>query len=316
MQLRRNIPVLFLIWIFMAAWLPQASAAEPGKEPAASEGAPGTTGQPAAQAEKEEQAPNPDPRVIVGTQPKFPLKSELLASIDDSDSALKDGDNIDRKTGFLELDLGPLEEVLVALRGCSQEYLKANIKDVTFKQLMLASESPKYRGCVVKRVGILEVFKKMDLSPNLSGITELWRGQISNNAGEIVSFQCIEPLPPDIKVDQPVKLIGIFMQRYSYLNRRAGEMLTLSPLVFIRRLEPYDEVKQVTASNSPISNFVAILACIIIGGGIVAWCFMRYKDRVVADNYFSRLKAEREGPKGYFSKPTTHKQAEKKKPQA
>ena len=308
----RNIAILLLAGGGVTAWAEEAPAPEATKEKAAETTAPAGEGKETPATTAELLMKNDDPKAVIGTPPGFPLKSENISSIDDSDDALRDGSNVDKNTGFLEIDLAPMEEVLVALRACSQEYLTANVnKEIEYKHLTRPADAPKYRGNVVKFVGKLEIFKATEVSPNMSGLTQLWRGQISNSHNQIITFRCLEPLSEKIKIGQPVKLIGIYLQRYSYLNRRAGEMLTVSPLLFVRRIEPYTEITQITGGNNPMSNTVAVLLFIIIGIAIVAWFYMRSKEKVAGGNYFTRLKAEREGPKGVFPRPPPNKPGKK-----
>ncbi|MFH0940207.1 MAG: hypothetical protein V1899_13145, partial [Planctomycetota bacterium] len=173
--------------------------------------------------------------------------------------------------------------------------------DINFKSMMRDKTSKQCRGQVVKVVGILESFKKV-IIPNTSGVTNLWRGQTSGS-GQIISFRSLEPLPDGIKVGDPVELAGIFMQRYAYLNRIPGEKLTISPLIFARRLEAYTDIKQTTSGSNAMSNPVAIILFVFIGLAAAAWCYMRAKDKTTRSNYFTQLKAAKEGPQGLFPKP-------------
>lgn len=272
-----------------------APAAEPDKPAAEKKEAPGET----PKAEKKEEAATEDPTAVVGTPPEFPLKSDTFKSIDDRYESI--GDNIDRDTGMMEMDISPMEAVLIGLRASSLEHLIANIdKEATFKHLMKTPEQ--YRGHVCRLAGILESFKEVKI-PNSSGVVNLYRGNVSNAYGQIVTFRSLEPLPAGLKTGQAVQLTGIFLQRFAFLNRDAGEKLTWTPLVCVRRIEPFTDFKTATSGNNPMSNTLAVILFIFIGIATAAFLYMRSKEKVARGNYFTQMKEAKHGAQGVFPKP-------------
>jgi hypothetical protein len=278
---------------------PSKAEAAPGAEAPKADPAPAAGGTPA--------DPN-DPTVVSGDVPKYPLESKNYSII--IDDYEKIGDNFNRSTGEMELDFAPMDDVMTAIRGSSQEHLAKSIEpDVTFKMLM--KEPEKYRGHVVKLVGLLAPVRK-------SGFAQFYKGQITNSNGQIVSFRSLEPLPQGMKEGQPVQLVGVFLQRYCYLNQEPGEKLTWTPLLFVRRVEPYNDMKNFNASQSPMSNAAAIIVFIFVSLGAAAYMYSRMKYKVAAANHFTRMKTEKEGPQNNIfprRSATPRKPPEKKKPE-
>lgn len=240
-----------------------------------------------------------DPTKIVGAPPKFPLESTKYNLIEDGYEPQKVAENFDRDKGQMEMEYGPMEDILVALRASSQEHLKKNVNlDITFNMLM--KESEKYRGEVVRFEGILAEMKEINATPNLSGFDKLWKGQTTSALGPIISFRCVEPLPPNVKVGEPVAITGIFMKRFCYLNREPGEKLTWTPLIFVRRIEPYSPIARKVTSDSSMGNTIGISIFVFVGLCAAAWCYSRMKSKTTGTNHFSNLKAEKEGKGGFF----------------
>ena len=252
----------------------------------------------AAEGEKKDPTAANDPKKIEGTPPVFPIKSERYGQIDDSYENIVNN----MYENQMDIEYGAMEDMLVALRASSQEHIQKNLDEkLTYKNLM--SDPQKYRGSVVRINGILEEFKETRVTPNMSGLGTVFKGQTSNTFGQVVSFRCVEPLPDGLKVGQPVQLVGIFLQRYAYLNRLPGEKLTWTPLLFVRRVEPYTDIKQATSGPNPMSNGTAIIIFLFIGAAAAVWCYSRMKVRAVGGNHFSRIKAEKQGPAGNFPRP-------------
>ncbi|HYF51007.1 MAG TPA: hypothetical protein VEJ63_16460 [Planctomycetota bacterium] len=262
-----------------------------------------------------------DPKTVHGKIPEFPLKSDKYDIIDDSyDNILN---NFDNDRGEMEMEYGPMEDIMVALRATPQEELHKHINnEATFRKLMKTPEQ--FRGHVVKLVGILADTqggpKSRDFlregypaTPNLSGFRRVYKGQTTNANGEIVSFRSMEPLPEGIKPGQPVQLVGIFMKRFCYLNRESGRKVTWTPIVFVRRIEPYAAAEEISQTGSTATNLAALVVFLFIGGGAAAYFYSRMKYKAAAANYFTRLKNDREGgPQGIFPR----KNPPKKKPAA
>jgi hypothetical protein len=245
-----------------------------------------------------------DPKSIIGKPPAFPLPQDKFDSIEDGIDQATLSDNFNRKTGEMEIDLFPMETVLLALRASTQEHLEANIDaSITYEELMRNPE--KYRGKVVRLIGKLEYLSEKEIMSNMAGVKKLWRGQLSNGQGNIITFRSLEPMPEDVKKGRAVELVGIFLQRYAYLNQAAGEQIQITPLVFARSLKRYTELSEAVApASNPMNHPVVIIIFIVLGAAIVFYCANRAKVRSRMSNKFSRLKEEREGPEGNFPSAT------------
>jgi hypothetical protein len=240
-----------------------------------------------------EQAILDDPKSIIGPPPTFPLKQDIFSSIEDDDEHLSN--NIDRKTGEMELDLFPMEAMLHALRASTQEHLEANIaKDVTYDDLMRNPD--KYRGQVVRLTGILQQVGDNGIFTNTAGVKKLWRGYVSNGQNNIITFRSLEPLPPELEKGRNVELVGIFLQRYAYLNRYPGEKVTWAPMLFCRTLKPHKVIQP--AGPNPMNSPLAIIVFVVLSILAVFYCYNRSKLKGggIIPNKFSRMKAERAGP--------------------
>ena len=148
------------------------------------------------------------------------------------------------------------------------------------------------------------VFGKLQiLDETRAGQIKIWKGQTSNSMGQIVSFRLIDPPPPNLEVGRFVKMTGIFMKRYAYLNRHAGEKLTWTPLIYVRSLEPQVETDPSAGSNS-MTKITSIGISILVTLGLLAYFYGRMQEKTVRGNYFTRLKQERSGkPQGKFPRP-------------
>jgi hypothetical protein len=254
-----------------------------------------------------------DPTVLQGDPPAFPLKSDNYNLIMDDYNKY----DFNNDTKEMEMEYSTMEDLMVALRASSQEHLVNNLdKDVTFKMLM--KEPEKYRGHVVKLIGLLAPVKEARPTPNLSGFNKIYKGQITNSNGNIVSFRSMEPLPAGLKKGDAVQVVGIFMKRYCYLNQEPGEMLTWTPLLFVRRVEPYNDFKNFTATQSPMSNAAAIIVFIFVSLAAAGYLYSRMKYKVAAANHFTRMKNEKDGPTNnvFPRKSVTPRKPPPKKPDA
>jgi hypothetical protein len=251
-----------------------------------------------------EQALLDDPKSIIGTPPVFPVKATCFEDIQDDEDNL--GNNFNRTTGEMELDLPALEAVLKALRASTQAHLEANVSPkVLYKDLH--TKPGEHRGQVVRLQGVLKRIGEKTFPACPAGAKKLWRGEISNAQGNITSFYMLEPLPPGLTKEQSVEMVGIFLQRFSFLNRGAGEKVTWAPLVFARSIKRYSPIEEAASASNPMNSPGAIVVFIILGVGAALYCYSRSKLRTGNSNKFSRLKAEKEGPPGNFPSPGSAK---------
>jgi len=267
-----------------------------------------------------------DPKTISGTPPEFPLKSSRFDTIDDSYE--HHADNFDHSRNEMEMPFGAMEDIMLAIRASTHEHLVKNIdEEAKFRKLMKTPEQ--FRGHVVKLIGVLAdtqggprnrdfLHEGYPATLNLSGFERVYKGQTTNANGEIISFRSMEPVPADMKPGQSVQLIGIFMMRYCYLNRDAGKMLTWTPMVFVRRVVPYTQMKEFSSTDNPMSNTAVIVVFLFVGGGAAAYFYSRMKYKTRSANRFTRMKEEKEqgqGAQGFFPRPPPSKKpAVKKKP--
>jgi hypothetical protein len=232
-----------------------------------------------------------DPSGIAGEPPKFPLSCESFKRVLDS---------YDEQEEAMLVNADAMEDILVALRGSSSKYLQANIdKEATYRKLMKEPES--FRGHVVELIGVLQKVDEQQgvmskkIGQNKSGLTRLWQGVTSNTQGQIVSFLSVEPLSPDIQAGKAVRLVGVFQQRFAYVNRQPGDKLTWSPLLFVRTLERYVEIEQTTSGSNLMNNPAGIVIFILVTICSIAYYYSRVKGKAIQGNYFTQKKMERSG---------------------
>ena len=203
-------------------------------------------------------APAETPARAAGALPKYPLTCDSFGAIEDSFDNISENMNTYKEE--VELELGPMTDILEALQASPQEYLRKNIDyDATFSKMM--NNPAKYRGHIVRLAGVLKRFSETRI-----GAVKIWKGQTANIQGQIISFRSLEPLPPKIEMGKPVELVGIFMQRFGYLDDQPGDRIRLTPLIYIRRLEHFVEEGE---GSSPMDNFIlslSIIACLGFGG--------------------------------------------------
>lgn len=219
----------------------------------------------------------------VGKGPKFPLESEWFIHIAD---IMPDDKNVGDVEEAQQLELHALEDILIALQASSDAHLKASItpSEALFKSLMRGAE--KFRGHVVQRRGLLEVSERFPIPDNKSGISELYRGQISSIYGEIFTFLSIERPNPDL-IKHPARLTGVFMKRYAYKNRLAGEKQTWTPLLIVKNVEAYSESD---APATPMSNLakMAIVMVVVLLLGRLAFRVTSVQAKTARGNPFGR----------------------------
>ena len=211
----------------------------------------------------------------------FPLQSEFFQYVLDNQAE-------DQKEAQ-QIELNAMKDILAALKGASEEQLTAAINPkATFRELMLRPEQ--YRGHVVRTRGLLKFSEVPKHISEAAGV-QLYRGQIANMMGEIVTY--ISLTPPESSKDLPVRLTGIFLKRYAYLNEQEGEKLTWTPLVFVKRVEPYGEDQEYPKA-SPLSYLLIGVVVFVF----IAWFGFRVSryntSRVVKNNPFTKKKRELE----------------------
>jgi hypothetical protein len=184
--------------------------------------------------------------------PVFPLQSEFFQYVVDSQSEADDQDCA------MKLEFHALQDILLALKASPENHLHQSVTPgVDFREMMLRGE--KHRGCVVQARGLLEHFERFPVGENKSGIDVMYRGQISNMMGQLHTFFSVEEPPADL-LKKPVRITGVFMKRYAFKNRMAGEKLTWTPAVFVKAVQPYSEEEEAAAAGyKPLSGKNALM---------------------------------------------------------
>ena len=295
-----------LILNLLAASLQAGEDAAPAPEPKAA--APSTdeaAKTPPEKAAEQKAAPT-------GPLPKFPVESEFFEMVFDSNEPEDSWEN----NAIQQIEMQPAADILVALKASTQEHLTKHIsQDIKYKELMKTPD--KFRGQVVQVRGLLEIFQKFPIPENKSGLTEVWRGQISNINGQIYTFFSVD-MPDKNLIKKPVRLTGVFLKRYAYKNRLEGEKLTWTPAIFVNYVEAFSE-NDVYKGKSPMSGLTALIVAVLV---LLVAARIGYKYVVMKNkpqtNYFSKLKRRKEGPVGKFPrmKPAPSKKEEAPKPSA
>lgn len=233
------------------------------------------------------------PPVAPAGMPQFPLKSEYFGMVVDSQTSLEDQQEAQ------QIEANAMNDILKAISQSSDEHLVASVNQkAKFVELMLRAEQ--YRGHVVQIRGLLESSETMKVGENPAGVQRVYMGQISNLMGQIVTF--VSLTPPEATEKLPVRLTGVFLKRYAYLNRREGDKLTWTPLVFVKRVEPYSEEdeRQKAGQASTLSYILSGAAFFVFAAWFVFRLSRYTSNRKMKDNPFSRKKkqlAEREAEK-------------------
>ncbi|HYG78499.1 MAG TPA: hypothetical protein VEK08_26095 [Planctomycetota bacterium] len=220
--------------------------------------------------------------------PKFPLQSEWFSHVADQLPDEKSYGDVDEAQ---QIEMHAMEDIFVALKNSTDEHLKKNVREIenkmSFKTLM--REAEKYRGSVIQLRGLLENFERFPIPDNQSGVNAPYRGQISNISGHIFSFLSIEK-PSQELLKRPVRLTGIFLKRYAYKNRLAGEKLTWTPLVLVKSVEPFSEAQ--AATDSSMSKTTKLFIAIFVIGVFVRIVYRmnKLKSRAAAGNPFTKTK--------------------------
>ena len=229
--------------------------------------------------------------------PKLPVKSDGFEFIQD--------DEADTRRPLEKLSM---LDILEALRNSTPEHLAAHVeKAADFRKLFL--HPAEHRGQVVAFTGTYRYrySDPLEFDDENGKAVKLDRGQISTG-GQLISVVSLEPFPETMKPGQPVHMTGIFMKRFAYINdKKPGTFTTLTPLVFVKRLEPFAEEEPST--NTGV--FVGYIIFLLVGIGFFLIYSARKDSFVRRSNYFRNLKNANSGKetlfptgkKGPFQKP-------------
>ncbi|MCY3021283.1 MAG: hypothetical protein NTW87_19895 [Planctomycetota bacterium] len=231
-------------------------------------------------------------------RPTYPLKSEYFKDVIDPQA----GEDVEEA---MKLEVHATQEVIAALKASPEEYLKESLTpEVTFRKLMRTPEQ--FRGHVVQVRGLLEFCERFPVPDDWADTSPLYRGQISTMTGEMYTFFALERPPAEL-MKKPVRLTGIFLKRYAYKNRLAGEKLTWSPAVFIHNVEQYSEA-DTGPGKAPMELKTALLIAIFLLFIVVrvAFGYVRMKNKNARENPFVRMKGGK-GIASPFPKPGSKK---------
>ncbi len=229
--------------------------------------------------------------------PVFPITSPDFADIDDEKAIPYDGSA--PEATFYRKDM--LRKLIPALQNSTQEHLKANIdKNATFKKIFNHPEE--FRGHVVQFESTLKfIYEHPDTVTDDKGNTiSLARGHASTSY-QPITYLSLEPLPDGIKIDDPVLVTGIFLQRFAYENRNMpGRELTWTPLIVCKKLE-----RMVVKEEPPTSNAYIIgdVVFAMVAVGLLLLYANRQSGRVIRSNVFTRIKSQRDGGDRQFPGP-------------
>jgi hypothetical protein len=258
------------------------SAEEPAPSEKKDAAAPEKKEEPATPAADKKEAPAAAvEKKPAGPPPAYPLKSEWFSQVADLMPDDKQGGDVDEAQ---QVEQHALMDVLTALQASSDQHLKNSVdNEAKFRPLMMEAE--KFRGHVVQVRGTLEVSERFPLPENSLGISEVYRGQLSNITGQIYSFICIERPSPEL-MKHPVRVTGVFLKRYAFKNRLAGTKLTWTPLVIARNVKEFSEADVPTRWSSMTSLLVGLLCLLLVARILMSFRTMR--QRQARDNPFTR----------------------------
>lgn len=231
-----------------------------------------------------------------GAAPAFPLTSKYFDKIDDGFQSAEE------QAELVEIPLEAMGDILAALKNSSDEHVRESL-DASANFKLLMKDPQKYRGHVVELAGVLRFIRKVGLENNVSGVTEAWQGQISNADGFITTFISMEPLSEDMKINQGVRVTGVFLKRYGYLNREPGEKLQICPLIFVKHLEPWSELRHTTVERSWSMIILDALLALLAVAVLIGLLYSRSMNKTKAANVFTKKKERAKPPEGNFPKP-------------
>ena len=151
-------------------------------------------------------------------------------------------DGMDEPEEAMGLDPVSTAAILESLKNCTAEYLREKSEAITFKKLM--TDPKPYRGHALTVSGVLKFTDKIKMPASIKGAPPvMYQGILANGKQELYMFLSEEPIPADIKEGTGVRVSGIFLKRFAYVNRMAGEMATWAPLLFVCKVEKYSELE-------------------------------------------------------------------------
>ncbi|MGD0088537.1 MAG: hypothetical protein ABSE73_01330 [Planctomycetota bacterium] len=237
---------------------------------------------PAAGADKKEAAAPGAKTESAPGLPAFPLKSEFFQYVLDKSEDDEEA---------MQLEFHALEDILVALQASTAAHLQENVSpaiqtETAYRDLMKNPDT--YRGHVVQLRGVLELVERFPVPDNRSGLEALYRGQLSTMTGKLYTFFSIQRPPPEL-MKRPARITGVFLKRYAFKNRLAGEKLTWTPAVIVRDVEAYSEA-DAPPTRDPISNTTAMLIAVFLAFIVVRviFEFRRQKAKAVRENPFQQ----------------------------
>jgi hypothetical protein len=225
--------------------------------------------------------------------PTFPIQSDEFNAIHDG---MEDEDE-DDNTAAKHYNPYAVLDVIPALRASTPQHLAANVDkqgSYTFAGFKKLFNHPvQFRGHVVQFDGTVKfLYEKPSVLTENGNNIELARGLVSTSY-QPVSFLSLAPLPAKLKVGDSVRVTGIFVQRFAYINQEMpGLKLTWTPLIVIQKLEPI-EIKE-----EPPTSMAWFIGYIVFGMVAVALVLTRLSSKrgmVERSNVFRRMRIQREG---------------------
>jgi hypothetical protein len=151
-------------------------------------------------------------------------------------------DNMDEPDEAMGLDPISTQAVLETLKQCTSEYLREKSETITFKKLM--TDPGPYRGHAITVSGVFQYQNELKMPSQIKGAPpKMYQGILATGKKEVYTFLSLEPFPAELKPGVGVRVSGIFLKRFCFVNRMAGEMATWSPLLFVVRAEKYSELE-------------------------------------------------------------------------
>ncbi|QDT92052.1 hypothetical protein [Gimesia algae] len=154
--------------------------------------------------------------------------------------------------------------------------------------VVVMTESPKYRGTLMKVKGQLKRLKALPVEENKYGVQSIYEGWFfSKDSGTHPWRVICTQLPPGIPMgdnlsDMPeVQITGYYFKKYGYASA-AGKLQT-APLLIARQIRWFPQTKQTAPSSSGAVKYIVSLFLVIsIALAFLIWKFM------VSDQNFSR----------------------------
>jgi len=199
----------------------------------------------------------------------------------------------DRLYDVIELD--PYYHAIEILVNISQEDLEACIDpELTYpKMIRLKNDPSQYRGKVFRLKGRLLRLEEKKADPHRAvcrkfphhdaGQPLLFVGQIlESNTKKPFTFRALD-IPDDLVVGDYVDMVGIFVKRFTYENRKGENWYTKTPLIMGKKIKKFERVFHIM----PIVGGIGISVFVLI---VVAALYERKKYR----EYQERMKESKE----------------------